>query len=41
MSLSNRWNSLSRLNRTRIMVAVYAVTFVALAAGTPILLFVA
>lgn len=41
MSLSKRWKSLSRLNRTRIMVGVYAVTFIVLAAGTPILLFAA
>lgn len=41
MSLSTHWNSLSRLNRTRILVIAYAVTFLVLAAGTPILLFVA
>ena len=41
MSLSTHWKSLSRLNRTRILVGVYAVTFVILAAGTPILLFAA
>ena len=41
MSLSKRWKSLSRLNRTRITVSLYAVAFVVLAAGTPILLFAA
>lgn len=39
MSLSNRWNSLSRLNRTRVLVAVFLVSCVAVAAGVPILLF--
>ena len=39
MSLSNRWNSLSRLNRTRILVAVYLVAFVAAIGAVPLVMF--
>jgi hypothetical protein len=39
MSLSNRWKSLSRLNRTRILVAVYLVAFVAALGAVPLVMF--
>lgn len=39
MSLSKRWNSMSRLNRTRTMVAVYIVIFVAVIGAVPLVMF--
>lgn len=38
MSLSTRWNSMSRLNRTRILVAVYLVAFMAALSTVPFVL---
>lgn len=39
MSLSNRWNSLSRLNRTRILVVLGMATIVAALITIPLVLF--
>ncbi len=39
MTLSNHWNSMSRLNRTRTKVAVYLVIFVAVLSAVPLVMF--
>jgi len=39
MSLSNHWNSMSRLNRTRSLVVVFLVTVVIVLATIPLVLF--
>lgn len=38
MSLSKRWNNMSRLNRTRTMVGVYVVIFVAVLGAVPLVM---